>query len=94
MTTTTPARVPLITRREAHELLAAIRALRAIGRRATDYGWPTPNTAEPDAAYCFGRVAAVAAVAEDGIFDVLNQASSYTPHEAPAADAAIKRLHG
>ncbi len=84
---TTEARVPAVTRREAHVLVRALDALNAIEKRTRDYG-----RRNAEQGYHFGMVSGTANVASDAVFAVLNHAISYLDgDDARAADAALKR---
>lgn len=87
----TVAIAELVSDREAATLLESIRMLREIANRATSAASDLPgfDWKGVDAADC-GRLAGVASLANDVVFDVLNVASCYVK-SAPAA-VAIGRL--
>jgi len=90
----TTARIPVVTRREAHALAAAMRALLAIKARSEAYGWATPNLETPDTAYIYGELHTAADLAEEHVFNLLNIASASSFLNAPAARVAIDRRLG
>lgn len=76
---------PVITKREAAALIAAMDALDAIEARATKAAWGR----SPEQARALGIVAGSASIADDVVFAVLNNASAYA--DSPQARAAMDR---
>lgn len=65
---------PVMSRAEIDTINAARRALEAIDERARALAWDAPSSVQFRAprAQDFGRLSALAAVAEEALFDVLN----------------------
>lgn len=77
-----------MTREQATALLDAMAALKEIEKEAASLAWNAPSGAGGDdvRAQDYGRLAAVANVAEDGLFAVLTVAEVY------ARDTAWRRV--
>lgn len=82
-----------MTDEQAAQLLAAMDTIRAIADAAQSASYGVPSTGYPVRSSDYGRVAGVAALAADAVFQTLNVAKAYA--ECPAATAALKaRCHG
>lgn len=79
---------PHVTRAEIEAINAARRALEAIDARARELAWDAPSTVSAGAprAQDFGRLSALADVAEEALFDVLNTCKVHELVELADAD--------